>query len=176
MPEPVAIDRLLRGGTGHAMTAPGLVYRSLGLRGAEIVATSPEPAGLDDLVSAGTLVVDAGDLTFLPAFADAHEHLLEASRNAMLVPVDRARSVGVVVSLPPTFAGKPFERQLVSQIVRDKLGLGDVSDNWVLRGKHAYLQLRPRQRPPERAPFADPANRALPWPANCARRRSRKHP
>src|SRR5262245_57079095 len=99
MPEPVAIDRLLRGGTGHAMTAPGLVYRSLGLRGAEIVAASPEAAGLDDLVSGGTLVVDAGDLTFLPGFADAHEHLLEASRNATLVPVDRARSLGEFVTM-----------------------------------------------------------------------------
>ena len=29
----------------------------------------------------------------LPAFEDAHEHLMEASRNTLLVPVDRARSV-----------------------------------------------------------------------------------
>jgi hypothetical protein len=63
---------------------------------------------------------------------------------------------GVVVSLPPTFAGRPAERLLVAQIVRDKLDLGDVSENWVLRGKHSYLQLRPRQRPPDTAGFADP--------------------
>jgi len=68
---------------------------------------------------------------------------------------------GVIVSLPPTFAGRPTERLVVAQVVRDKLALGDVSDNWVLRGKHAYLQLRPRQRPPERAPFADPTVRVL---------------
>ena len=68
---------------------------------------------------------------------------------------------GVVVSLPPTFAGRPSERLVVSQVVRDKLALGDVSENWVLRGRHAYLQLRPRQRPPERAPFADVPVRTL---------------
>lgn len=68
---------------------------------------------------------------------------------------------GVIVSLPPTFAGRPTERLVVAHVVRDKLALGDVSENWVLRGKHSYLQLRPRQRPPERAPFADPTVRAL---------------
>jgi predicted amidohydrolase YtcJ len=71
----------------------GEVYRSVGLRGAEIAAVSPEPDGLDDLASAGTVLTDAGDLTLLPAFADSHEHLLEASRNTLLVPVDRARSI-----------------------------------------------------------------------------------
>ena len=39
------------------------------------------------------MVVDAGDLTVVPAFADSHEHLIEASRNTLLVPVDKARSV-----------------------------------------------------------------------------------
>jgi predicted amidohydrolase YtcJ len=38
-------------------------------------------------------VVGAGDLTLLPAFADSHEHLMEASRNMLLVPFDKARSV-----------------------------------------------------------------------------------
>jgi predicted amidohydrolase YtcJ len=54
----------------------GETYRSVGLRGAEIVAVSAEPGGLDDLAGKGTVVVDAGDLTVLPAFADAHEHLM----------------------------------------------------------------------------------------------------
>jgi predicted amidohydrolase YtcJ len=69
------------------------VYRCVGLRGAEIVAVSADPAGLDDLVGRHTTVIDADDLTVLPAFADSHEHLMEASRNTLLVPVDRARSV-----------------------------------------------------------------------------------
>ena len=77
----------------------GEVYRSVGLRGAEIAATSPEPDGLDDLAGTGTLTTDAGDLTLLPAFADAHEHLMEASRNTLLVPVHRARSIAEFTAL-----------------------------------------------------------------------------
>ena len=86
--EPLRLDRLIRAGAIHSMT--GETYRSVGLRGAEIVAVSAEPDGLDDLTGQGTLMVDAGDLTVLPAFADSHEHLMEASRNTLLVPVDRA--------------------------------------------------------------------------------------
>jgi len=89
--EPLLLDYLIRAGAIHSVT--GGTYRSVGLRGAEIVAVSAEPDGLDDLAGRGTVVVDAGDLTLLPAFADSHEHLMEASRNTLLVPVDKARSV-----------------------------------------------------------------------------------
>jgi predicted amidohydrolase YtcJ len=89
--EPLRLDYLIRAGAIHSMT--GEIYRSVGVRGAEIVAVSAGPGGLDDLAGGGTVVVDAGDLTVLPAFADSHEHLMEASRNTLLVPVDRARSV-----------------------------------------------------------------------------------
>jgi predicted amidohydrolase YtcJ len=88
---PLRLDRLIRARAIHSMT--GEVYRSAGLRGAEIAAVSAEPDGLDDLAGSGTVIVDAGDLTLLPAFADAHEHLMEASRNTLLVPVDRAHSI-----------------------------------------------------------------------------------
>jgi predicted amidohydrolase YtcJ len=89
--ETLRLDQLIQAGTIHSMT--GEVYRSVGLRGAEIVAVSADRAGLDDLVGSHTTVVDAGELTVLPAFADSHEHLLEASRNTLLVRVDQARSV-----------------------------------------------------------------------------------
>src|SRR6516162_10224910 len=89
--EPLRLDYLLKAGTIHSMT--GETYRSVGLRGAEIAAVSAEPGGLDDLAGHRTTVVDAGDLTLLPAFADSHEHLMEAGRNTLLVPVDKARSV-----------------------------------------------------------------------------------
>ena len=89
--EPMRLDYLIKAGTIHSMT--GKTYRAVGLRGAEIVAVSAEPDGLDDLTGQSTAVVDAGDLTLLPAFADSHEHLMEASRNTLLVPVDQARSV-----------------------------------------------------------------------------------
>jgi predicted amidohydrolase YtcJ len=89
--EPLLLDYLIRAGAIHSMT--GQTYRSVGMRGPQIVAVSPDPDGLDDLAGNGTTVVDAGDLTLLPAFADSHEHLMEASRNTLLVPVDQARSV-----------------------------------------------------------------------------------
>jgi hypothetical protein len=87
--QPSSLDRLIRARAIHSMT--GEVYRSVGLRGAEIAAVSPEPDGLDDLADAGTLRTNADDLTLLPAFADSHEHLLEASRNTLLVPVTPVR-------------------------------------------------------------------------------------
>jgi predicted amidohydrolase YtcJ len=71
----------------------GETYRSVGLRGNEIVAVSRERGGLDDLVGSATRVIDDGELTLLPAFADSHEHLMEASRNTLLVPVGKAGSV-----------------------------------------------------------------------------------
>jgi predicted amidohydrolase YtcJ len=89
--EPLRLDYLIKAGTIHSMT--GETYRAIGVRGPEIVAVSAEPGGLDDLAGHGTAVVDADDLTLLPAFADSHEHLMEASRNTLLVPVDKARSI-----------------------------------------------------------------------------------
>ena len=90
-PEPLRLDYLIRAGAIHPMT--GETYHSVGVRGPEIVAVSADADGLDDLAGVGTAVVDAGDLTLLPAFADSHEHLMEASRNSLLLPVDQARSV-----------------------------------------------------------------------------------
>src|SRR5215472_10982841 len=72
--EPLLLDHLIRAGAIHSMT--GETYRSVGTRGPEIVAVSPDLDGLDDLAGTGTAVVDAGDLTLLPAFADSHEHLM----------------------------------------------------------------------------------------------------
>jgi predicted amidohydrolase YtcJ len=92
MNEKLLADCVLRVGAAYSMQTHGEVHRALALRDGVIVATATEPTGLDDLAPAGA-IIDLRDLTLLPAFADAHEHLLEASRNTMLVPVDRARSV-----------------------------------------------------------------------------------
>jgi predicted amidohydrolase YtcJ len=89
--EPLRLGYLIRAGAIHSMT--GETYRAVGVRGPEILAVSSDLGGLDDLAGSGTAVVDAGDLTLLPAFADSHEHLMEASRNSLLVPVDQARSI-----------------------------------------------------------------------------------
>ena len=61
--EPRLLDYLIRAGAIHSMT--GQAYRSVGLRGPEIVAVSADLDGLDDLAGTTTLVVDAGDLTVL---------------------------------------------------------------------------------------------------------------
>jgi predicted amidohydrolase YtcJ len=89
--EPLRLSYLIKAGAVHSMT--GETYRSVGLRGGEIVGVSTERDGLDDLIGSGTSVVDGRELTLLPAFADSHEHLMEASRNTLLVPVGKARSV-----------------------------------------------------------------------------------
>jgi predicted amidohydrolase YtcJ len=89
--EPLRLDYLIKAGAVHSMA--GATYRAVGLSGPHIAAVSTHPDGLDDLAGRDTTTVDAGDLTLLPAFADSHEHLMEASRNTLKVPVDRARSV-----------------------------------------------------------------------------------
>src|SRR5215467_10514058 len=89
--EPLRLDYLIKAGAIHSMT--GETYRCVGVRGPEIAAVSADLDGLDDLARAATRVVDAGEFTVLPAFADSHEHLMEASRNTLLVPVDSATSI-----------------------------------------------------------------------------------
>ena len=91
------LDYLIKAGAVHAMT--GDTYRSVGLRGTDIAAVSTELDGLDDLAGPETIQADLGDLTVLPAFSDAHEHLMEASRNTLLVPVGQARSLAEFLGL-----------------------------------------------------------------------------
>src|SRR5215468_10213297 len=95
--EPLRLDRLIRAGAIHSMT--GQVYRCVGLYADRIAAVSADPHGLDDLAGAGTVTVDAAGLTLLPAFSDSHEHLMEASRNTLLVPVDQAHSIAEFTAL-----------------------------------------------------------------------------
>jgi Amidohydrolase family len=163
MAERVLIDRSVRVRGAHSMVEPGLVYRSLGLRGAEIAAVSSEPDGLDHLVSAGTVVVDARDLTLLPAFADAHEHLMEASRNTMLVPVDRAQSVSEFTAMVRDAAATAAPGEWIltsmawheSNLAENRMPTGAELDvvapnNPVLarRGGHLAVAIRSRSRRP----------------------------
>jgi predicted amidohydrolase YtcJ len=101
--EPLRLDRLIRAGAIHSMA--GQTFRSVGLWGPEIVAVSTDPGALDDLAGTSTIVTDAPDLTLLPAFDDSHEHLMEASRNTTLVPVDRARTVAEFLAMVRDAAG-----------------------------------------------------------------------
>ena len=77
----------------------GDTLRAVGISGATIAAVAAEPDGLDDLVGSATVIVDTPDLTLLPAFSDSHEHLMEAAKNTLLVPVDRATSIAEFLDL-----------------------------------------------------------------------------
>lgn len=66
--EPMRLDYLIKAGTIHTMT--GDTYRSVGLRGPEIAAVSPEPDGLDDLAGPGTIHADLVACPIDPLTAD----------------------------------------------------------------------------------------------------------
>ena len=73
----MSIDVLIRGATAYSMDRDGAVYRSVAIDDRRISAVSADPSGLDELVDAQTRVLDAPELTLLPAFLDNHNHLAE---------------------------------------------------------------------------------------------------
>ena len=75
------------------------VYRAIALRDEKIVGVSADAHGLDELITAGTHILDDQRLTLLPAFYDTHNHLREATHNLTFVPVDRAQSIAEFVDL-----------------------------------------------------------------------------
>lgn len=94
-----AADLLIRAGAIYSMAPDRAVYRSIVLRNDCIVALSPTPEGLDGLIASETRIVDDSSITLLPAFIDTHNHLLEATRNRALVPVENARSLAEFLEL-----------------------------------------------------------------------------
>ena len=94
-----SVDLVIRAGRIHALSADQAVYRSIAIRGDTIVALAPDAGGLNRLAGTGARVIDDGSLTWLPAFYDTHNHLLEATQNARFVPVNRARSIAEMVAL-----------------------------------------------------------------------------
>jgi predicted amidohydrolase YtcJ len=105
------VDCIIKARAIHSMT--GETFRALATRGGEVVAVSTEPDGVDRLRGQGTYVLQGDDLTVMPAFADAHEHLLEAARNAVLLPVDHARSVAEFCDLVAAEAATRPEGQWI---------------------------------------------------------------
>ena len=153
--DPMRLDRLIRAGAIYSMT--GEVYRSVGLRGSEVAAVATEANGLDDLIGATTTVVDASDLTVLPAFIDSHEHLMEASRNTLLVPVDRARNVKEFTNMIAEAAGRTPAGEWIltsmgwheSNLAEDRLPTGNeldgaAPDNPVLARRGGHLAIANR--------------------------------
>src|SRR5262245_60493711 len=92
---PLQPERIFR--ARSIRTADGRPARAMAVRGERIVALSDAPDGLDELAGTATEIVDCGDLTFVAAFADAHEHLLEAARNESLIPMEGVTSIAQMI-------------------------------------------------------------------------------
>ena len=82
----------------YSMRPDRAVLRSIAIRDGRVVAVAPEPDGLDELVSAGTQVVDDPELVLYPAFIDTHNHQLWAARDLEYVPLEDARTIASLVA------------------------------------------------------------------------------
>jgi predicted amidohydrolase YtcJ len=96
---PRLADLLIRAGAIYSMAQDRAVYQAIAIRDEWIVAVSKDPHGLDGLISADTHILDAPDLTILPALQDTHNHLMLAAQNMSLVPVDRAHFLAEFIDL-----------------------------------------------------------------------------
>src|SRR5437764_492248 len=96
---PCLADLLIRAGAIYSMAQDRAVSQAIAIRDEWIVAVSQDPHGLDGLISADTHVLDAPDLTLLPAVEDTHDHLMLAAQNTSLVPVDRADTLAEFIDL-----------------------------------------------------------------------------
>jgi predicted amidohydrolase YtcJ len=96
---PHLADLLIRAGAIYSMAQHRVVYQAIAIRDEWIVAVSQDPHGLDGLISAETHVLDAPDVTILPAFEDTHNHLMFAAQNMGLVPVDQANTLAEFIDL-----------------------------------------------------------------------------
>src|SRR3989440_11386107 len=96
---PRRADLLIRASAIYSMAQDRAVYQAIAIRDEWIVAVSQDPHGLDGLIGADTHVLDAPDLTILPAFEDTHNHLILAAQNVGLIPVDRAHTLAEFIDL-----------------------------------------------------------------------------
>lgn len=99
MQNEMSVDLVIRAGAIYSMSFDRAVYRSIAIQDDHIVALSVAADGLNKLIGPATRIVDDTSLTLLPAFIDTHNHLLEATRNRTLVPVQRARSFSEMLEL-----------------------------------------------------------------------------
>jgi predicted amidohydrolase YtcJ len=93
------VDLVIKAAAIYSMAAARAVYRAVGIRDGWIVAVSEDPHALDGLVTGGAQVVDAPELTILPAFDDTHNHFIIASESMSLVQPDQAHSIPELVDL-----------------------------------------------------------------------------
>jgi predicted amidohydrolase YtcJ len=90
-----AADRILYARQIHTTDWP--TARAVALCDGRIVALFDSPEDLDACRGANTDVIDCRDLTIMPAFEDAHEHLMEAARNEPLVQMQGVTSIGEMI-------------------------------------------------------------------------------
>jgi predicted amidohydrolase YtcJ len=92
-------DLVIRARAIYSMASDRKVYRAIAIRDEWIVAASEDSHGLDGLISTGTHVINAPELTILPAFEDSHNHFILAAQNSSLVQVDRAHNLAEFIDL-----------------------------------------------------------------------------
>ncbi|WP_037606003.1 amidohydrolase [Streptacidiphilus rugosus] len=106
-------DLLIRAGAVHTLVPGQAPQRALAVRGDRIAAVSPDPNGLDGLVTARTTVHDLPEATVLPAFDDTHTHLIFAGHSAHDVPVHLARTIPEFLELIRERAARTPEGQWI---------------------------------------------------------------
>ncbi|MFE9423128.1 amidohydrolase [Kitasatospora sp. NPDC006697] len=106
-------DLLIRAAAVHTLVPGQRPQRALAVRGDRIAALSPDPDGLDHLVTARTEVRDLPGATVLPAFDDTHTHLVLAGHSAHDVPVHLARSIPELLDLIRERAARTPEGQWI---------------------------------------------------------------
>ncbi|HEY4453458.1 MAG TPA: amidohydrolase [Pseudonocardiaceae bacterium] len=92
-------DLLIRASAVHTLVPGQHPQRAMAVRGDRIIAVSPDPTGLDALVTARTEVLDLPTATVLPSFDDTHTHLMFAGRGAHDVPVHQAHTIAEFLDL-----------------------------------------------------------------------------
>jgi predicted amidohydrolase YtcJ len=96
---PRLVDLIIRAGIIYPMTVEKRSYAAIALKGDCIVALSEKRDGLDELIFKGTKIIDDPKLILLPALNDSHCHLTEASRNMMILQLDKAKSIDDIIRL-----------------------------------------------------------------------------
>lgn len=95
----IGADLLIRAHALHTLVPGQGPQRALAVRRDRVIAVSPDPNGLDSLVTTRTEVLDLPRATVLPSFDDTHTHLMFAGRGAHDVPVHNARTIAEFLDL-----------------------------------------------------------------------------
>src|SRR5215472_7437716 len=96
---PTLADLVIRAGTIYSMAPARTRFQAIAIRDEWIIAASPDPHGLDELITPQTRVLDDPELTILPAFDDTHNHFILAAADLGFVQADQAHSIPELLDL-----------------------------------------------------------------------------